>query len=369
MKPVSQAVSALPLLAFVFAALPAPAAESAAAEPAAAEPAPEIEVRIDGVDAVTKAEVDDVVQSQLARMGAQFGPEAASQYAGQLRREVVRQLADKYLFLRAARAEGIVPTEKDREEFFAQATGGETNLAAIAERVGVPPERIEKEVAEQLIIGAKFRQFEESVPEPTEEDAKKMFEDGLARNPGLTNAAPEQVRASHILVKVDSFSDSNAVAAARAKIDGLRERALAGEDFAALASEHSDCPSKARGGDLGPFGHGQMVPEFDAAAFSQSVGEIGEVVQTQFGFHIVKVTEKIPAHTPTFEDYREDIAEALRRRAVMEKERDWLDSLRAGAKVEYVGEAVVSEPVAVPPPPAAEAPAEAEPAPEAEPAA
>lgn len=81
--------------------------------------------------------------------------------------------------------------------------------------------------------------------------------------------------------------------AAKAKIDAIRERLLKGEDFAALATENSDCPSGERaGGDLGSFGKGAMVPEFEKAAFTQPVGEIGEVVQTNFGYHIVKVTER-----------------------------------------------------------------------------
>ena len=124
--------------------------------------------------------------------------------------------------------------------------------------------------------------------------------------------------------------------------------------FPDVAKENSDCPSKARGGDLGAFGHGQMVPEFDKAAFEQPVGEIGEIVKTQFGYHIVKVTEKIPAHVPTLEDFREDIVESIRAEAVMKAQREYIEGLRDAAKLEFVRETVVSEPIAVPAPPSAE---------------
>ena len=345
----------------------APAAEAAAApapEAAEAKPAakPAAEVLVDGEPAVLKSEVDEIVQAQLARMSAQFGPAATAEYAGQLRRSVSRQLADKYLVLRDLRAKGVKPSEEDRAEFFKMALGGETNIAAIAARAGVPAERVEKDIEEQLLISKKFREFEEAAPAVesiTEEQIKARFEEGVKAHPALTNAAPEQVRASHVLVKVDKPEDD---AAALEKITKIRERALAGEDFAALARENSDCPSgKRAGGDLGAFERGQMVPEFDAAAFTQPVGEIGEIVKTQFGYHIVKVTEKIPAHAKTLEDYREDIVDSIRAEASMKAQREYMEGLREAAKLEFVGEAVVSEPIAVPAPPAPEAePAAAE---------
>ena len=336
----------------------APAAE--AAEPAEPEK-PEVEVLVDGEPAVLKSEVDEIVQAQLARMGAQFGADAVSEYAGQIRRgaarqlaDAARQLADKYLILRDLRAKGVQATDEDRAEFFKQATGGETNVAAIAARFGMPVERVQKDIDDQLLLQVKFRELEKAAPAAdsiTEEQIKARFEEGLKMRPSLTNAAPEQVRASHILVKVDKPEDD---AAALEKITKIRERALAGEDFAALAKENSDCPSKARGGDLGAFGHGQMVPEFDKAAFEQPVGEIGEIVKTQFGYHVVKVTEKIPAHVPTLEDFREDIVESIRAEAVMKAQREYIEGLRDAAKLEFVRETVVSEPIAVPAPPSAE---------------
>ena len=344
-----------------------PAAETPAAEtPAPARPAvSEAEVLVDGEPAVLKSEVDEIVQAQIARMGAQFDPEASG-FAGQIRRSVSRQLADKYLLLRAIRAEGVRPTDEDRAEFFKMATNGETNIARIAARVGLSPERVEKEIEEQLLIAAKFRQFEKAAPAPEdipEEEIAEFFAKGVEAQPQLTNAVPEQVRASHILVEArKGIATPEQDAAALEKIKKLRERALAGEDFGALARENSDCPSGKRAdGDLGPFGRGLMAPEFEKASFEQPVGEIGEVVKTSFGYHIIKVTEKIPAHVPTVEDFRPQIVEAVRAQAAMKAQSEYIKSLRDAAKLEFVGETVVSEPIAVPAPPAPEAPA-AEPA-------
>ena len=89
-----------------------------------------------------------------------------------------------------------------------------------------------------------------------------------------------QVRASHILVKTEKVAL------------GIKAKLDAGEDFEKLAKQFSICPSKENGGDLGFFGKGQMVPEFEQAAFSRPVGVVGKPVATEFGFHLIKVTER-----------------------------------------------------------------------------
>ncbi len=87
-------------------------------------------------------------------------------------------------------------------------------------------------------------------------------------------------RASHILVKDRSLAQD------------LVRRAKQGADFASLAREHSTCPSKSSGGDLGWFGPGKMVQQFEYACKNLGVGSVSDVVQTQFGYHVIKVTGK-----------------------------------------------------------------------------
>jgi peptidyl-prolyl cis-trans isomerase D len=123
---------------------------------------------------------------------------------------------------------------------------------------------------------------------------------------------PEQVTAAHILIKVDESKGPAADAEAKKKAEALFARAQKGEDFAKLADANTDDPTgKGKGGALSPFGRGQMVPEFEQAAFSMAPGEIRGPVKTQFGYHIIKLISKNPPHTAPFEDVKSQIASEL----------------------------------------------------------
>jgi parvulin-like peptidyl-prolyl isomerase len=102
-----------------------------------------------------------------------------------------------------------------------------------------------------------------------------------------------RVRASHILLMYAGSARSSATRSkdqALAGIQDLQRKLADGGDFGALAREHSDCPSAAQGGDLGFFGRGQMVPEFETAAFGMEPGQVSGVIETAFGYHLVTRT-------------------------------------------------------------------------------
>lgn len=134
---------------------------------------------------------------------------------------------------------------------------------------------------------------------------------------------PEQVTASHILIRVDPEKGPAAETEARQKADALFARLRKGEDFAKLANENTEDPSgKGSGGQLGSFGRGQMVPEFEQAAFSMNPGEIKGPIKTQFGFHIIKLASKTPARVKAFEEVKDQLnAELSETRAQAETDR------------------------------------------------
>lgn len=121
-------------------------------------------------------------------------------------------------------------------------------------------------------------------------------------------STPEQVRASHILLKTEGKDD----AAVKAKAEDLLKQARAGADFADLARKYSEDDSNNKnGGDLDYFGRGRMVPEFDQVAFALEPGQISDVVKTQFGYHIIKLTDKKAATTRPLADVRQQLQDQL----------------------------------------------------------
>jgi len=135
---------------------------------------------------------------------------------------------------------------------------------------------------------------------------------------------PEQVNASHILIAVKPEGGDNADALARARAENLAARAKApGADFAKLANENTDDASgKTTGGKLPPFSHGQMVPEFEEAAFSMAPGEIRGPIKTQFGYHVIKVESKTPARSRSLEEVRASlVADLSEKQAAAEVDR------------------------------------------------
>jgi len=124
---------------------------------------------------------------------------------------------------------------------------------------------------------------------------------------------PEQVRARHILVKTAADAGADAKAAARKKAEELLAKVKAGADFAALAKERSeDAGSAANGGDLGLFTRGRMTPAFEEAAFALQGGGLSDVVETPFGFHVIKVEEHRPGGAKPLEAVHDEIADSLK---------------------------------------------------------
>src|SRR6185369_9473031 len=131
----------------------------------------------------------------------------------------------------------------------------------------------------------------------------------------------ERVKAQHILFKTQGKSPEE-IAKIREKATGVLERAKKGEDFSALAKQFSEDSSASSGGDLGDFGRGQMVPEFEKAAFNLGVGAISDLVQTQFGFHIIKVNSKQERRERPFEELKEAVRPIVETRKAEQKASD-----------------------------------------------
>ena len=268
---------------------------------------------------LTRAQLDADVAKFIEARKAQIPAAQLEQAKNYLAMQFRQQFVTKTLLLNEAKKKGLVVTDDEvatRANEIIKANQGRPGApATLDDLLAKHPlgiERARVEFKDSVLINKFVDQEIASKIKVDPAEVKKQY-DSVVSNIAQRAKAPqgERVRASHILVKTDAKKTADAakkeIDALYAQLKGLSGDALA-KKFADLAKEKSDCPSKAKGGDLGAFGHGQMVPEFDKAAFAQEIGKLYEPVKTSFGWHLVLVTEKIPASTPSEADVQKAVA-------------------------------------------------------------
>ena len=166
------------------------------------------------------------------------------------------------------------------------------------------------------------------VADPTEEDLKAFYDENAAEM-----MIPDQVHAAHIVKHVNAYIGKEE--AYKAILD-VKMALDQGAQFDELASQHSDCPDSA--GDLGTFGRGQMVQEFEDVVFQMDAGQVSDIFLTEFGYHIAKVHDRVESHPIPFDEVKDRIAEELLDRRREEAVETFIDSLKAKATVEGAGE-------------------------------
>jgi len=227
------------------------------------------------------------------------------QATAQVRKELINQFVSRQLLLKEASSQGIevedaeIDTELDR---IRGTLPPGANLEEAIARAGITMERLNADIREGLRVRKVVDQHLADVPEASDEEIEAYYTENLAEF-----ESDERVKARHILVVCDPAADDTVKSEKRELAQSYRQQLLDGTNFAELAKSSSEGPSAPRGGDLGHFGRGQMVPPFDEAAFSQEIDAIGELVETQFGFHIVQVLDRHEAGQQALEEVRDDI--------------------------------------------------------------
>jgi peptidyl-prolyl cis-trans isomerase C len=145
---------------------------------------------------------------------------------------------------------------------------------------------------------------------------------------------PEQVKASHILIKVEAGTAGAQKAEARKKIETVQQKVNDGADFAELAKKYSEGPSNARGGDLGYFKRGQMVKPFEDAAFAMKTNEVSGIVETRFGYHIIKVYDKKPEQNLAYADVKDKLSQRMKQEKVEQEANQYVNQLKKDSKIE-----------------------------------
>ena len=288
--------------------------------------------------AITEGQVLEKIKPQLDRAAAQVPPSYLPQIEAQLKQQALQGMIIEKLLDEKVKEANIVVTEADALEHLTKMGAQQQpplsidEIKALIEAQGqsfdTAKNQIQKGLGYQKLMESKWA----GKADVNEAEAKKYYDE----NPKEFEV-PEQVQASHILIKPDpNVADPNqAKAEAKAKAEELLKKVKEGADFATLAKENSACPSAPKGGDLGFFNKGKMVPAFDEAVFALKVGQVSEVVETQFGYHIIKVTDRKEASTIPFEEAKDNLIKMLTQKKQSEYAKEYIDSLKANAKIEY----------------------------------
>jgi peptidyl-prolyl cis-trans isomerase C len=294
-------------------------------------PAETVVVTVNGTE-ITQASIDEEIMRMISRSPQPLPPERMAQVKAQLTPQIVDGLIAKTLLEAAVEAADIEVAEEEIDEAMSKISQTLPEGMSIEDRLppGMTVAELREQISTDLAMNKLLEQQVEELTAPTEEEVKAFYDENIDRF-----QMPENVEASHILISVEPADDEETKAAKKAQIEELRQQLLDGASFEELASEHSDCPSSAKGGDLGKFTRGQMVPAFEEAAFTQEVGEVGDVVETRFGYHIIKVNDHSEASTVPFEEVQERIAEGLERQGQQEAVQNYLEQLKADADISY----------------------------------
>ncbi|HLL73848.1 MAG TPA: peptidylprolyl isomerase [Pyrinomonadaceae bacterium] len=292
------------------------------------------------------------VRNGREALGIDEGKEEGRRKLAELREGVVSELIDRAVISHEAERRGLRVTpemlaERERREI--DKLGGEERFAAYLAEHNLTRDDY-REVTRDMIYGELMTEEAARAVEISDEEIGKYYEEHKGED---WLRRPERVAASHLLIaarpnqirqqleREKNLGGPALEAAAReelgrrrGKAEELRRRAAAGADFAALARANSDDPaSRERGGSLGAFARGAHTPAFDAAAFALRPGQVSPVVETEFGFHVIKLASREPARAFSLAE----AAPEIRRRLTAAKQaralRDWLRDARKSAQV------------------------------------
>lgn len=262
----------------------------------------------------------DMVKRSYDEMGFSLEDDQMAE----LKKIILDSLIEKELLLQESSAKGIeidpasIEAEIDKiRNDYPDESGFEEKLL----EMGYTLDILKREIQTNLIIEALIEQEVASEIDVSDEKIASFYDTQIE-----TFKTPEQIRARHILV--------TQAAGGREKAEELRDKIQEGGDFQSLAKDHSECPSGQNGGDLGYFSRGQMVDAFEDAAFDLEVGAVSDVVETRFGYHIIKLEDHQTAKTQSLESVKDRIKQEIRRQEVANRLQPYVDSLKQKYSVE-----------------------------------
>lgn len=290
-------------------------------------PADQVVAKVNGTS-ITRGELDFAVQNVTTDQRIATPPDQHVE----IRKKVLEELIDQELLFQRATASKVTATDAEFADAISKVRGNFPDEKAFTEQLakdGLTPTTVEHMVRHRLVITKYVRTNVVDPIKVTPEEEQKFYE---ANKEQLKHA--EQVRASHILRTAKADAPPAEKEAQKAKAMEALARAKKGEDFAVLAREYSEDGSKEQGGDLGFFDKASMVAPFGDAAFALKPGEISGVVETPFGYHVIKQTDRRGAGTVPMAEVKDQIDQRIKSQKIQAELEKLRSSLRGGAKIE-----------------------------------
>lgn len=285
--------------------------------------------RVNGV-AVPRAEFD-AKYNKMTRAFTTRNKEIPDNLARRYKESILKQLVERELLKQKIASSGISidPAELDKEfDEYKKMFRTDENFERYLKSSDVSVEQIKENISHNIAVNKLLEKVGNL--QVTEEEAKEYYAKNEKRY-----EIKEQVRASHILLKMDPKTDKKTEGDLQKKANEIyKEVTKKDADFGELAKKYSEGPTASRGGDLSYFPRGRMVPEFEEVAFKMKPGEISKPVKTQFGWHIIKLVDHKEGRQRPFEEVRESIDKLLKNKKTRQAKQDLLKSLRAEAKIE-----------------------------------
>jgi peptidyl-prolyl cis-trans isomerase C len=280
--------------------------------------------------AISGSDLEREAAFLTAEMNRRNYPLGAGQLAD-LHDQLIRNLIDRELLYQQATAREIKisPHWVDREWNDMQMhLGGKAALQAFMQNSGFSRDQMNERIRKGLIVQRLLKRDVFRSIRVSEAEMQAFYN----RHSNFFNRE-EQVRARHVMIAVPDWDNQAAREQALDRIRALEIKIRQGMQLGALALEYSDCPSKTRGGDLGYFSRNQMIQSFSDAAFELQPGEISQVVETRFGYHLIEVVDRQPPSRMVYKNVRDKIELTLRRNKEKAAAEAYLNRLKQKARI------------------------------------
>jgi peptidyl-prolyl cis-trans isomerase C len=297
---------------------------------------------------ITEGQINKMLDTRMTQLAGRIPPNMQDQYRQQMRKRIVEQLVIEEILAQKEKEKKITVAPAELQEQInkqlAQQNLTIDEFKSLLKAYGTTYSEYEenmlkKAMFEKLMEG----EFASKIIKPTDEQIKTYYTENAPMF-----SEPEKIHTRHILIMpAKDSNDPNQIkskAKAKAKAEDILVKLKAGADFNDLAKQDSNCPSAKEGGDLGSQPKGTFVPEFEKAAYALKPGQMSDVVETQFGYHIIKLVDHNDASTTSLEQAKDRIVQTLTDKQKGDIVMNYIQQIKKEAKITFVNPADNFEP-------------------------